>query len=134
MTAAPSKIVALWKVVWVICPLTYLLAIATFALIGFITDQAGGKTTVLIGGQSVETVTAQWFQYAWYQSVAVQSVALAHAAFCFFIIFRYRRNTAHVWFKISALVLALAYIAYVGYFAYQFFNPDPSIRPISDHF
>ena len=132
--ATLKKPLALWKVLWVICPLTYLVAIALFALAGFVADQATGTTTVIIGGQPVTSVTGEWFRYAWYQAIAVQTVALLHSAFCFCMIIRFKNNTMHAWFRFFAIALSLLYVTYVGYCAYQLFNPDPNIHPISDPF
>jgi len=125
---------ALWKVVWVVCPATYLIAIALFALVDYIVDHAGGKTTVIIGGAPVNTVTEEWFRYAWYQTVAVHSIAMAHATFCCFLVIRYRNRTSRAWFKALVLLLSFAYVAFVGFLAYQWLHPDPSLRPINDHF
>ncbi|WP_144900221.1 hypothetical protein [Luteimonas cucumeris] len=134
MKANQKREIDLWKVVWVFGPLTYVLAIALFALSGLALDHFGGKTTVIVGGQAVESVTAQWVRYAWYQSAFVQVIALAHAALFFFMVLRFMRNTQRLWFKIFAVALASIYIAYAAYLTFRFFHTDPSLQPIVDHF
>jgi hypothetical protein len=134
MTKHFRKTLELWKVLWVVCPLTYLVALALFALAGLVADKATGKTTVHIGGQAVVMATNEWFRYAWYQTVAVQFIAFAHAAFCVFLVLRYRHNTTHTWFKIFAVTLVFVYLGYVGYCAYGLFHPDPRFKPIVDPF
>jgi hypothetical protein len=114
--------------------LTYVIAIGLFALSGLVLEQIGGNTTVLIDGQEVQSVTAKWLRYAWYQSAFVQLVVLAHAAFCSLMVLRFRRKTKRAWFTFIAIALASIYVAYALYSAYWFFNPDPNIRPITDHF
>ena len=130
MNVNSKREIDLWKVIWIIGPLTYVLAIALFALSGLALDQFGGSTTVLVGGQPVESVTTQWLRYAWYQSAFVHVIALAHATVFFFMVLRFQRNTKRFWFKIFAIALASIYIAYAAYLAFRFFNPDPSLQPI----
>ena len=134
MDVIPKKELNLSRVVWIVVPSTYALAITLFLLSGLVLDQFGGNTTVTIAEQEVRSVTARWLRYAWYQSAFVQVIALAHAVFCFCMVIRFRHKTNLHWFKMFAVLFASIYIAYVIYLTYGFFYPDPSIERIDDHF
>jgi hypothetical protein len=120
-------------VAFVVCPLTYVVALGVIALISFIAERATPKITVVVGGHPLTTETGAWFAYAWYSALAIQAVALLHAVFCFVIIWRYRANTSSALLKAVAIVLALSYLAFVTYCAYGLVHPDPNIQPIVDN-
>jgi uncharacterized membrane protein YhaH (DUF805 family) len=121
----------LWKAFWIVCPATYLIAIALFALTNFVTDRLGGHTVEIIAGQEVRSVSAESFKYGWYNSVAIQVIAVLHACLCTFIVLRYRRSTRSRWLAALSIAAVLTYLGYTLYCTYGLFHPDPNLWPIT---
>lgn len=130
MIANPRHQLPLWKAFWIVCPATYLIAIALFVLANFITDHLGGHSVEIINGQEVRSASADWFIHAWYHTVAIQVIAILHACLCACVVFRYRRNTTTQWFGVLSVAVVLTYLGYTLYCAYGLFYPDPNSWPI----
>jgi hypothetical protein len=126
MIVNPRYRFPLWKAFWIVCPVTYLIAIALFVLTNFITDHLGRHSIEIINGQEVSSTSADWFRYARYHHVAIQVIAILHACLCTFVVLRYRRNTSTQWFGALCVAVAFIYLGYTLYGTYGLFYPDPN--------